>query len=232
LINPALKTVGWLAIMYLHMVQIRSTKKKDCWTEDVLAQLGKATDASIARSLGVSSMTVQRKREQLGIPRRKVSMISSDRSVEFSWTAESLALLGAESDASVAAKLGLNRKGVWAKRTSLGIPRCSKRAKSKEVLSEELISKLGKVPDSDLAREYQVPDYLLYTLRKERSIAAFVRTDPVIDELKRELGTASDYTLATKYSVSPSRVRNLRNTLNIPPFKPNLDKLKESPNSK
>ncbi|MCG7374208.1 hypothetical protein [Pseudomonas luteola] len=213
------------------MAQIRNSINNDRWTEEILALLGKATDASIARRLGVSSMTVQRKREQLGIPRRQVSMVSSDRSVEFSWTAESLALLGVESDASVASKLGLNRKGVWAKRTSLGIPRCSKRSKDNDELPEELILKLGKVPDSDLAREYGVPDYALYKARKERSIAAFVRIDPAIDELKRELGTASDYTLATKYSASPSRVRSLRNALNIPPFKPSSNKLKESPNN-
>lgn len=202
------------------MPKIRKTKTNALWTEEVLALLRKITDTSIARKLGISSMTVLRMREKLSIPTPKISMVSSDRSVEFSWTDESLAMLGKEPDTTVGTRLGLNRRAVWEKSASLSISPCPKHFGSYAMLSDDIIQKLGKIPDSELARTYGIPDYMLYQARKDRSIPAYVRKSLLTDELKSELGTASDYTLAAKYNVSPTRVRTYRNALNISSFKP------------
>lgn len=57
------------------------------WTKEELSMLGKVPDRVVAEQIGFSQGTVFRKRQDLGIP-------TSMPKCQFTWTKESIALLG------------------------------------------------------------------------------------------------------------------------------------------
>lgn len=83
------------------------------WQSAELSQLGKATDAAIARRIGRTRKAVETKRLLLGIPpktprRRK-------------WTAHEVNLLGTMSDAALAERLGIWGRTVMIERQRRGV---------------------------------------------------------------------------------------------------------------
>ncbi|WP_112297474.1 MULTISPECIES: hypothetical protein [Pseudomonas] len=187
--------------------------KKVNWTDDLLSRLGQSADADIARDLGISHVTVARKRESLGIKAARYC------SKDFEWTPENLALLGQYPDVEVANMLNLARRSVWEKRTKLGIkPKGRKGKRNHPNLAEQCILELGTCPDSILAKKYQASDEVIYRERKRRNIPAFKSTKLLTDELRAELGTITDLALALKYGVSQASIRRFRHALSIPAY--------------
>jgi DNA-binding CsgD family transcriptional regulator len=82
------------------------------WTEELVARLGKQSDASFARELGIDRSSVWAKRRSLGIrwwsPKRV-------------WGQKELRWLGRLTDREIARRLGLSAETVGQKRRSLGI---------------------------------------------------------------------------------------------------------------
>ena len=87
------------------------------WVKAMVARLGKETDSSLAREMGLSPSAVHMKRESLGIPR-----FSRARR----WKASELRLLGRLSDAELGRRLGIAGAAVGVKRRSLGVSRASR----------------------------------------------------------------------------------------------------------
>lgn len=89
------------------------------WTPRALRMLGKASDRTVGRRLGISETTVCLKRQELGVPGYGPRPF-------FDWTAERIALLGRRRDIEVARELGINPITVMNKRHELGITRYRK----------------------------------------------------------------------------------------------------------
>ncbi|NLP63310.1 hypothetical protein [Paraburkholderia sacchari] len=85
------------------------------WTAKEIALLGTVSDAQVAERIGgISFSTVQKKRQELGIP--------SAMPAHFPWLPEHLALLGVLDDAELARLTGRSTRAVNQKRNKLGIP--------------------------------------------------------------------------------------------------------------
>ena len=84
------------------------------WTDDLIARLGRDTDAAIGEDLGICSQVVRRKRLKLGIQ-------SAPRPNWVVWTENLVKLLGTMPDRDMALLAGCSRNYVAAKRSELGI---------------------------------------------------------------------------------------------------------------
>lgn len=121
-------------------------------TTSQIKLLGTNYDAVIAQQLNMGYNTIRKWRNKLGIPPYRAM---------FKWTPDVVDLLGTMPDAELAFILNISYKDIWAKRKRMGISRCksSNRAsgynrKLKPVeWTDELISKLGKVPDTQIAKK-------------------------------------------------------------------------------
>lgn len=95
-----------------------SRKRKPIkWTEEVIALLGVIPDTEIAKQLGISAITVGRKRRELNIP----SYSWGGRKPR-KWTKKMIALLGTMPDSEVAKRLGISLTTIYWKRSELNIP--------------------------------------------------------------------------------------------------------------
>ena len=86
------------------------------WQPEELALLGKLSDGELARTLGLATGTVTRKRQRLGI----APFQPPPPPIE--WTPAMIERLGQAPDARVAGELGISPRSVRDKRQSLGIP--------------------------------------------------------------------------------------------------------------
>ena len=91
------------------------------WTSETTALLGKASDAEVAKQLGISKASVVARRTELGI-----APLTGAANRAFDWTDEAIALLGTASDAKVAEQLGLSRLTVYNARVARGIEAAKK----------------------------------------------------------------------------------------------------------
>lgn len=80
------------------------------WTQGQLSMVGEMPDLRLARLMGVSTMTVKRKREALKIPRCKGI-----------WNHKNRALLGTMSDSALAKRLRITQQRVSQVRNQEGI---------------------------------------------------------------------------------------------------------------
>lgn len=91
-------------------------KTSRVWTEREIALMGTKTDVEVARELGISKVTVQKKRVQLGITTDFSRTLDRGK-----WTPEILARLGEEPLQKIAEELGVTREAVRRKCLKLGI---------------------------------------------------------------------------------------------------------------
>ncbi|QNP48752.1 hypothetical protein [Diaphorobacter aerolatus] len=89
------------------------------WTDGMLARLGTQVDAELAQAWGISKASVIAKRQALSIPATAAGRSATAQ--RFGWTPEAVALLGTESDAKIAERLGLSRLTVYNARVARGI---------------------------------------------------------------------------------------------------------------
>ncbi|MBA1280445.1 hypothetical protein [Stutzerimonas stutzeri] len=146
------------------------------------------------------------------MPRKKNTRIE--------WTEERLALLGKQTDTSLADQLGVSWSVVRVKRKALGIPRFDP---LKALLTDrpELIDKLGVLPDIQIASLAGVSRSVVRRFRNSidcKSQAPEKRHVP--EAVMAYLGTASDVEVAKRFGVSASAIYGLRRRRGIPRFDP------------
>ena len=135
--------------------------RKEIWTAEVLASLGKEPDSKIAKRFGFHVRSVLVKRQSLGIASHRNSLAAL-------WTEENLGLLGKISDYKMAAKLGKSAEVVRQKRIELGIPAAAKTAQLQ--WKPEHVALLGKMPDSEVARRLGVSSSIVKGKRQRLDI--------------------------------------------------------------
>jgi len=183
------------------------------WSSDELEMLGRRSDATVARKLGVSPTTVTRKRQDLGIP----PYGRAPQPIE--WTDEMIAALGTMRDSEVARRFGLLRQdAVLEKRQELGIPSKD----SRHVWSDAETALLGTMPDRQVAKRVGVSVEAASSKRNNLGIEPHGgRKERHIwtDEEKQLLGTVPDAALARAMELTRELVKAARQRLDIPAFR-------------
>ena len=182
------------------------------WTAARVARLGKESDMCLARSLGVKSTVVRKKRLELGVLRyRKVN-----------WTPELIAKLGQDYDIRIAHLLGVSFKTVAMVRRALGIAgyrRVPTAVYLKDGWTPEMIAKLGRNTDAHVARELGVSNKAVFAARHALGLSTGSGSKWTTEVLAM-LGNRSDGSLAKELGVSPQAVQGKRTRLGIPPAFP------------
>lgn len=195
------------------------------WTDEMLALLGTESDNALGDRWDMSRMTVARKRQSLAIASYDLKRGGFQRETLFRWSPENLALIGQESGATVARRLGISRRAVYLMRLRQGLAP-AKRAPRVYTLPPEAVPLLGKVRDAELAHRFGIPDDLVYRERKRREIPKLQVEQPLSEALLADLGTDSDRAIGLRHGVHYSKVRQLRLKRQIPAYKrPNRKKI-------
>lgn len=179
------------------------------WTPEMLSVLGTDIDREVAAMLGVSKQTVRRKRTILGIPAYDRARSHQPAS---QWPRRAVALLGTDTDARVARRLGVSPWAVCYQRQKRGIPAFIPPARPIRWTSR-MVRLLGKVPDVTIATQLGVTIGAVAHRRRALRIAA---TRPCRRWTPREialLGTAPDEVIARRLGRTPRAVRNRREAL-------------------
>src|SRR5580765_6346580 len=97
------------------------------WTAAEDAQLGKLPDPEVARRIGLTPLSIFRRRTKLGIPAYKPPIPNprkkvAPRAKSKPWTSAEVSLLGTDTDRAIGARLGLTREAVQKQRRLRGIP--------------------------------------------------------------------------------------------------------------
>lgn len=155
------------------------------WTEAMLADLGRMRDPDFARRHRVSSPAVCKKRQSLGIPpyrppaasawtaamRQAAGLAKHDVPPEPPWRHPAIrARLGTAPDGRLAHQWKTKHRLVTAWRTEAGIPPISRRRWTKR-----LIALLGRISDTDLARQIGLNSETVRYHRQKRGIPVFRR---------------------------------------------------------
>ena len=133
------------------------------WSARALALLGRDSDLSVARRLGVSKSTVNLKRLELGIASRH------QKPSPVRWSATMLRLLGEVTDVGIARRYRMTKSTVKRKRDALGIgPPFTPRAVARTRAPLEIL----KLPNPEVLGRYGISQSTLSTLRGELGVPA------------------------------------------------------------
>ncbi len=103
------------------------------WTAAEDALLGKMSDGEAARRIGLTPLSIFRRRTKLGIPAYKPPIpkprkkLAVRRAKSKPWTSAEVSLLGTDTDRAIGARLGLTREAVQRERRLRKIPAISDR---------------------------------------------------------------------------------------------------------
>ena len=136
--------------------------------DEIIAKLGTMPDRELAEIAGCAFNTIWRARKERGI--------ESHKRVEKSVTPEAIADLGKRCDAAWAATHGHHTNYAWKLRKKHGIPAFSGRTRL--ILPDEIIAKLGTISDIVLAAEAGCSTAHIYRERKRLNIDASPRRKP------------------------------------------------------
>jgi hypothetical protein len=176
-------------------------------------------DVEVAARARVSPSTVRLERR-----RRRIGNFYGQRP-RIEWTAPMLSLLGADTDAKVAAKLGIHPGSVTWRRERLHIPafgpaRSGRR--SKIHWTPRALSLLGTAPDGEIAKRLHVTWAVVIRKRQQLGILSFVPPTVRIrwkSRWLRLLGRRPDRELARQLGVRASSVKRKREELGIAPYR-------------
>lgn len=180
------------------------------WSRRELALLGKHPDKAIAARVGLSTTSVVRKRQLLGIPPYRPVYPQTK------WTPRMLAALGRMSDLEVSRRFGVSYRAVNSKRRELGIPVA--RDVGAVVPTAEL-KRLLCQPSSVVRQRTGLKYDTIAKLRRQFGVRA-----TTINELRwpqawvKRLGKATDREIASELGLPRTRVAWKRHALGIPPF--------------
>jgi hypothetical protein len=172
------------------------------WTPARDALVGTASDAVIARRLGVTLARVRGRRYRLGVP-------PACPIPRYDWTRMD-PLLARESDAALAARFGVHEETVRRRRLKLGIPpyqperRTIRRDRALRRLLVRPTVEIGEVSSSSVA-----------TLRRALGVAPPPRRSRWTAGHLRRLGKVPDDDLARELGISRAAVRQKRYAVGI-----------------
>jgi DNA-binding CsgD family transcriptional regulator len=180
------------------------------WAPEELASLGRVSDRTLARTLGLSPRTVATKRQMLGIPPWR------PRPPAVVWTPAMRRLLGRVSDSEVARRFSISSSTVVLERRRLGIPPVVDR---RGIEHPAALLKLLRLPLSEVRRRTGLNPKTIAALRTRYGIhslrAAELRYTP---EVVARMGKESDEAIAIDLGCTPSAVRQKRQSLGIPAY--------------
>ena len=128
-------------------------------TAEIIAQFGTRGDKDIALDFRLTVREVLFARNKLGIA-------PYSRAVNL--PEEAIALLGKQTDASIAERFGVSATTIVNVRKQLGV-----KAYRAGNLPEEAIALLGKQPDSALAKRFGVSTATIFNIRKQHGVEAY-----------------------------------------------------------
>lgn len=137
------------------------------------------------------------------------------------WTEERIVLLGTDSDANIAALLGISKRSVQAKRWALGIPPFypHRGAPQGHLWTRQELALLGRASDRKVGERVGLTAASVQRKRQRLGIPPWRPPAPRIRWTKRmlsNLGRVTDYEFGRKFGVSRPRVRAKRAELGIP----------------
>lgn len=181
------------------------------WTAEEVAMLGAEPDSAVAESLGISVSCVAMKRKVLGIPPLHTPPTPVD------WTRERLALLGTIPDLEVARRLGTTPLTVRKKRERHGIPPLVQKGRMYERTPE--LEQLLELPDREIRRRTAMSQTTIYKLRAEYEAPAPRReSSRWTPEVEERLGKEPDSSVARDLGITPGGVFRRRRELGIGAF--------------
>ncbi len=151
---------------------------------------------------------------------------------EVDWTAEIDAAIGTDSDTVIGHRFGISPRSITARRRKLGLHVEQKTAPR---WTRAMEKRLGKMPDTQVAKKLGIDAYWVRKRRAELQIAAHKPADlPSPKEDTREklkltedrialLGKHSDVFLAMRWGCTAGTVTRHRQRLGVPPFRENDD---------
>jgi len=165
------------------------------WTEELLALLGKVTDRELARRSGFSVSSVRRKRAALGIRPggRYGAVVPTPALIE----------LLHEKSIEVKRRTGLSPTTIRVLRKKLGIERPRR-------WTPELVARLGREPDRQIARELGIAESVVNKKRRRHGIPPFQEKRRWAPEELALVGTAPDAEIARKLGRTPQAVAHVR----------------------
>ncbi|HEY0076827.1 MAG TPA: hypothetical protein VGB77_22275 [Abditibacteriaceae bacterium] len=140
------------------------------------------------------------------------------------WTKEEEALLGTQSDAQIAKRLGLTPYIVMCRRRRLNIPPWQESRTQDEMaqLKERYQASLGKIPDAEIVRRASVSKLTVRRWRQQMNIApagqAGAKVKRWTGETEKLLGTMPDHKLAEQLGIPRGTVQSRRLALGIGPY--------------
>ncbi len=185
------------------------------WSDETDALLGTMHDTLLAKRLGVNHSTVTYRRMELGVQPFR-------RSARIEWTAKMLEQLGQMADIRFSEKFDIAANSVKLKRLELRIPAYGKDVPDPlPVLPATVISLLGKLSDTELARRFSLRtlDIRMYRVASGIEPAERPRHSKHQWVLAEEqlLGTRCDADVARKLDIPLPQIRHRRKILGIPP---------------
>lgn len=177
-------------------------RRSSFWTPDRIAQLGKLSDAELARLWGISKSAVHARRRILGIP------ASQPAPVPLQWTERMRSALGRDTDPEVARQLGISVKAVRRERWRLGIPPF-RPFPMKVVRSPALRQVVARSSYSETMEEAGIGKDMVRVLRREFGLPV---KGPVkwTQQALAKLGRVPDEQLAVELGCAASTVTRKR----------------------
>ncbi len=186
------------------------------WSPTSEALLGKMPDRAAAEHLGLSLTTVWVRRRALGIAPFKPSH-------DVEWSPEKIELLGRVADAELARRWGTVEATVQRKREELGRAPLRFRSGPTEIRgarAQELLDRLGKVPDVEIAEDLGLTRGAVGKLRRRLGISAYHPVEHWSASEIELLGTLPDLKVADRIGRSRKAVTQKRRKLRIAVFSP------------
>ncbi|WP_409286734.1 hypothetical protein [Pseudomonas guariconensis] len=176
---------------------------------ELIDQLGKVKDVVLAEQFGVSIGRVFRKREALKIPRYLAPRAENHPPLpkELTTSTSQADDLPAEAIALLGVKRSISQAQAEGKPLRLGGPDRSVKT-SRIDLPGELIGLLGKVKDSDLARQFNMDPNKVRAARVHMGIPRYAVS--LAEEALELLGVITDRELAKRFGLTRYHIRQAR----------------------
>jgi hypothetical protein len=186
------------------------------WTDRMIQLLGTDIDSRVAMRLRLPEHSVRQKRQRMNIPSFGGGP-EQRHARAFVWMKQKIALLGTDSDRTIAERLGTTRGVVARKRTQLGI--AGYYPQRRISWTKEMVALLGKVSDWKIAEKYRMSRASVARERRKLGIPACIETRPVMPtrNLKKILRLPTRK-ISRQYKLSAETVARLRQKLGVKPL--------------
>ncbi len=184
--------------------------------KEIEADLGRFSDAEIAKKYGIEKHTIRQIRVQKGIDpntwyRKRIK-----------WDDKMIALLGTDTDNAIAERLGVSHSAVRDKRMKLRIKAFGHKMRPRKEYPQEMIDLLGTIPDEAVGLKFNLCNSRISSIRRGMGIPAFQHQNEdahFSEETIKLLGTLPDIEIHKTTGIPVKAIRRKRKKLNIPSFR-------------